>query len=84
MRKKWWFPDGLSVADSLRIFYIVAAFSAGTVVVYFFLMCLGLSICHLIYRLSVISWVARMLRLIADAGRVVRRKATELRRGLSE
>lgn len=78
------FPDGLSLADSLRIFYIVAAFSAGTLVVYFFLMCLGLSICHLLYRLSGIPWIERMLRWTADGGRVARRKVTELRRGPSE
>lgn len=78
------FPDGLSLADSLQIFYIVAAFSVGTLVVYFFLMCLGISICHLIYRLSSIPWIERTLRWIDQASRLVRRKAIELRRGRSE
>lgn len=59
------FPDGLSVADRLWIFYIVAAFSAGTLVVYFFLMCLGLFICHILYRLSVTTRIGRMLCWIA-------------------
>jgi len=78
------FPDGLSLADSLRIFYIVAAFSAGTLVVYFFLMCLGLSICLFLYRLSGMPCIERMLRWMADGGRAARRKATVLRRGPSE
>lgn len=55
------FPDSLSLADSLRIFYIVTVFSLGTLFVYFFLMCVGafllsscLSLCE---RFPYQAWV---------------------------
>lgn len=76
------FPDNLSLADSLRIFYIVTVFSLGTLTVYFFLMCLGLSICHLIYRIANVPQVERMLLHITEGSRVVRRQATKLRRAV--
>ena len=45
-------PDGVSVGDSLRIFLAVTVFSVGTLVVYFFLMCLGISMWSLMFWLS--------------------------------
>jgi len=78
------FPDSLSLADSLRIFYIFTVFSAGTLIFYFFLMCLGLSLCHLVYRLTNVSFIERILHRALDWGNTLSRRITVLRRGSSE
>lgn len=78
------FPDGLSLADSLRIFYIFTVFSAGTLIFYFFLMCLGLSLCHLAYRLTNVSYIERILHRALNWGNTLSRRITVLRRGSSE
>lgn len=68
------FPDSLSLADSLRIFYIVTVFSLGTLIVYFFLMCMGLSFYHLAYRLANLSLIARGYDRLAKKSRAARYK----------
>lgn len=68
------FPDSLSLADSLRIFYIVTVFSLGTFVVYFFLMCVGLSFYHLLYRFANLSLIARGYTRLGEKSRAVRGK----------
>ncbi|NIG36195.1 hypothetical protein C1Y43_20175 [Pantoea sp. ICBG 828] len=74
------FPDSLSLADSLRIFYIVTVFSLGTLFVYFFLMCVGLSFYHLVYRFANVSLIRRGFNGLAEKSRLVRNKAGVLRR----
>lgn len=78
------FPDSLSLADSLRILYVFTVFSGGTLIFYFFLMCLGLSICHLTYRLANTTFMERILYKTADWANTVSRRITVLRRGPSE
>lgn len=77
------FPDSLSLADSLRIFYVVTVFSLGTLVVYFFLMCLGLSFYHLVYRFAKASLIRHGYSRLVEKSREARDKAGVLRRKLA-
>jgi len=78
------FPDGLSLSDSLSILYIFTVFSAGTLVFYFFLMCLGLSICHLFFRLTGYSLIEQILVRMSDAAYGSWQRMRALRKGPSE
>ncbi|WP_275234889.1 hypothetical protein [Pantoea ananatis] len=78
------FPDSLSLADSLRIFYIVTVFSLGTLCVYFFLMCVGLSFYHLVYRFAKVSLIRRGFNRLTEKNRLIRDKAVMLRRKFAE
>ncbi|PPC61692.1 hypothetical protein C1Y41_17345 [Pantoea sp. ICBG 1758] len=78
------FPDGLSLSDSLRILYIFTVFSAGTLVFYFFLMCLGLSICHLLFRLTGYSLIEQVLLRMSDTGYTSGQRMRSVRKGPSE
>lgn len=73
------FPDSLSLADSLRIFYVVTVFSLGTLVVYFFLMCVGLSFYHLVYRFANLSLISRWYTWLGEKFRVARSSIVALR-----
>jgi hypothetical protein len=78
------FPDGLTVGDTLRIFLTVTVFSLGTLATYFFLMCLGVSICYFLFRLSQLKWIKRGFYWLETLMRDTRRKKTVLRYGPSE
>lgn len=78
------FPDGLTIGDTLRIFLTVTVFSVGTLVTYFFLMCLGVSMCYLLFRVSRLKWITRGFYGIEAMLREARRKKTILRYGHSE
>ncbi|KAF6661947.1 hypothetical protein HFD92_16995 [Pantoea sp. EKM101V] len=78
------FPDGLSLSDSLCILYIFTVFSAGTLVFYFFLMCLGLSICHLVFWLTGYSFIEQILLRITDTGYTSGQRMRGFRKAPSE
>ncbi|MEN4564316.1 hypothetical protein [Pantoea agglomerans] len=78
------FPDGLTIGDTLRIFLTVTVFSIGTLVTYFFLMCLGVSVWYALFRLSRLERTSRGLSRLEALIREARRRKTVLRYGHSE
>ncbi|MDZ7278424.1 hypothetical protein N4G40_09080 [Pantoea eucrina] len=78
------FPDGLSLSDTLRIFLVVTVFSMGTLVVYFFMMCLGFTVWHQLFILWRIQKVRQVFYSLRAWKRKGLRKATVLRHGRSE
>lgn len=78
------FPDGLTIGDTLRIFLTVTVFSIGTLVTYFFLMCLGVAVWYLLFRLSRLERTSRGLSRLEALIREARRRKTVLRYGHSE
>lgn len=78
------FPDGLTIGDTLRIFLTVTVFSLGTLVTYFFLMCLGVAVWYLLFRLSRLNRISRGFSRLEALMREVRRRKTVLRYGHSE
>ena len=77
-------PDGVSVGDSLRIFLAVTVFSVGTLVVYFFLMCLGISMWSLMFWLSRFKRAKRYFFYLRMQVRAIARKNTRFWHGPSE
>ena len=78
------FPDGLTIGDTLRIFLTVTVFSLGTLVTYFFLMCLGVAVWYLLFRLSRLGRTPRGFSKLEALMREARRRKTVLRYGHSE
>lgn len=68
------FPDGLTISDTLRIFLTVTVFSAGTLVTYFFLMCLGVSLWYMLFRLSRLKCITGGFNWLEGLMREARRK----------
>lgn len=78
------FPDGLTIGDTIRIFLTVTVFSFGTLATYFFLMCLGVAVWYLLFRLSRLKCASRAFYWLEALIRNARRKKTILRYGASE
>lgn len=78
------FPDGLTIGDTLRIFLTVTVFSVGTLMTYFFLMCLGVAVWYLLFRLSRLDPTSRGFSRLEGLIREARRRKTVLRYGHSE
>ena len=78
------FPEGVSVGDTLSIFFAFTVFSIGTLTVYFFLMCLGVSLWRMVFRISRFNWAKRIFIFIWMLIRTAGLKKTRLLYGPSE
>ncbi|MFZ3619412.1 hypothetical protein ACOYA6_09195 [Leclercia barmai] len=53
------FPEDLSLGDGIWLLLIISVFTFGMAIVYFFLGCLGISLCHVIYHALRFSGVTK-------------------------
>lgn len=64
------FPENLSLGDGIWLLLIISVFTFGMATVYFFLGCLGVSLCHVAYHILHVAAVIKGLRRVRQSIRV--------------